>query len=120
MRSTPAASRVSLKQNFLSSKVCTGSTPKKGRSPACYDAVRAFTEQHPDASRLAAIAKTYASDVAMSVASAGVQVHGGAGYVRDFPVEMLMRDAKINQIYEGTNQILRMVIARTYFGELAR
>jgi alkylation response protein AidB-like acyl-CoA dehydrogenase len=49
-----------------------------------------------------------------------VQVHGGAGYVSDFPVEMLMRDAKINQIYEGTNQILRMVIARTYFGELAR
>jgi alkylation response protein AidB-like acyl-CoA dehydrogenase len=85
-----------------------------------YDAVRAFTQQHPDASRLAAIAKTYASDVAMNVASAGVQVHGGAGYVRDFPVEMLMRDAKINQIYEGTNQILRMVIARTYFGDLAR
>lgn len=85
-----------------------------------YDAVRAFTEQRPDASRLAAIAKTYASDVAMNVTSAGVQVHGGAGYVRDFPVEMLMRDAKINQIYEGTNQILRMVIARSYFGELAR
>jgi alkylation response protein AidB-like acyl-CoA dehydrogenase len=85
-----------------------------------YDAVRAFTQKHPDASRLAAIAKTYASDVAMTVASAGVQVHGGAGYVRDFPVEMLLRDAKINQIYEGTNQILRMLIARSYFGELAR
>jgi hypothetical protein len=85
-----------------------------------YDAVRAFTQRQPDASRLAAIAKTYASDVAMTVASAGVQVHGGAGYVRDFPVEMLMRDAKINQIYEGTNQILRMLIARSYFGELAR
>ena len=85
-----------------------------------YDAVRAFTQQDPDASRLAAIAKTYASDVAMDVTSSGVQVHGGAGYVADFPVEMLMRDAKINQIYEGTNQILRMVIARTYFGELAR
>jgi alkylation response protein AidB-like acyl-CoA dehydrogenase len=85
-----------------------------------YDAVRAITQKHPDASRLAAIAKTYASDVAMSVTSAAVQVHGGAGYVSDFPVEMLMRDAKINQIYEGTNQILRMVIARTYFGELAR
>ena len=79
-----------------------------------------FTQQDPDASRLAAIAKTYASDVAMDVTSSGVQVHGGAGYVADFPVEMLMRDAKINQIYEGTNQILRMVIARTYFGELAR
>jgi alkylation response protein AidB-like acyl-CoA dehydrogenase len=85
-----------------------------------YDAVRAITQRHPDASRLAAIAKTYASDVAMSVTSAAVQVHGGAGYVRDFPVEMLMRDAKINQIYEGTNQILRMLIARSYFGELAR
>jgi alkylation response protein AidB-like acyl-CoA dehydrogenase len=85
-----------------------------------YDAVRAFTQQDRDASRLAAIAKTYASDVAMNVTSSGVQVHGGAGYVNDFPVEMLMRDAKINQIYEGTNQILRMVIARTYFGELAR
>jgi alkylation response protein AidB-like acyl-CoA dehydrogenase len=85
-----------------------------------YDAVRAFTQRDPDASRLAAIAKTYASDVAMNVTSSGVQVHGGAGYVSDFPVEMLMRDAKINQIYEGTNQILRMVIARTYFGELAR
>jgi alkylation response protein AidB-like acyl-CoA dehydrogenase len=85
-----------------------------------YDAVRALTQQNAEASRLAAIAKTYASDVAMSVASAGVQVHGGAGYVRDFPVEMLLRDAKINQIYEGTNQILRMLIARSYFGELAR
>jgi alkylation response protein AidB-like acyl-CoA dehydrogenase len=85
-----------------------------------YDAVRASTQQHPDASRLAAIAKTYASDVAMNVASSGVQVHGGAGYVRDFPVEMLLRDAKINQIYEGTNQILRMLIARSYFGEVAR
>jgi alkylation response protein AidB-like acyl-CoA dehydrogenase len=85
-----------------------------------YDAVHAITQKHPDASRLAAIAKTYASDVAMSVTSAAVQVHGGAGYVSDFPVEMLMRDAKINQIYEGTNQILRMVIARSYFGELAR
>jgi acyl-CoA dehydrogenase len=85
-----------------------------------YDAMRCSARGEPDASRLAAIAKTYASDVAMSVTSASVQVHGGAGYVRDFPVEMLMRDAKIGQIYEGTNQILRMVIARTYFGELAR
>jgi alkylation response protein AidB-like acyl-CoA dehydrogenase len=85
-----------------------------------YDAVHAFSKKDPDASRLAAIAKTFSSDVAMDVTSSGVQVHGGAGYVADFPVEMLMRDAKINQIYEGTNQILRMLIARTYFGDLAR
>ncbi|OLT09047.1 acyl-CoA dehydrogenase [Pseudonocardia sp. CNS-139] len=85
-----------------------------------YDAMNAFVAGDPEASRLAAVAKTYASDVAMKVASDAVQVHGGAGYVTDFPVEMFLRDAKIGQIYEGTNQILRMVIARTYFGDLAR
>jgi alkylation response protein AidB-like acyl-CoA dehydrogenase len=85
-----------------------------------YDAMRAFVDGDPEAGRLAAIVKTYASDTAMRVASDAVQVHGGSGYVRDFPVEMFLRDAKIGQIYEGTNQILRMVIARTYFGDLAR
>ena len=53
-----------------------------------------------------------ASDAAMSVATDAVQLFGGAGYTRDFPVERMMRDAKITQIYEGTNQINRMVIAR--------
>lgn len=85
-----------------------------------YDATAAFVDGDAESSRLAAIAKTYASDTAMKVASDAVQVHGGAGYVRDFPVEMFLRDAKIGQIYEGTNQILRMVIARSYFGNLAR
>ncbi|ABH00830.1 acyl-CoA dehydrogenase (plasmid) [Rhodococcus jostii RHA1] len=85
-----------------------------------YDAANAFVNKHPDSSRLAAMAKTYSSDVSMEVTTNAVQVHGGSGYVRDFPVEMFMRDAKIGQIYEGTNQILRMLIARSYFGELAR
>ncbi|MDV6271734.1 acyl-CoA dehydrogenase family protein [Rhodococcus globerulus] len=85
-----------------------------------YDAMHALVAGHPDASRLAAIAKTLASDASMEVASNAVQVHGGAGYVSDFPVEMLLRDAKIGQIYEGTNQILRMLIARSYFGDVAR
>jgi alkylation response protein AidB-like acyl-CoA dehydrogenase len=85
-----------------------------------YDAAQAFVDKHPDSSRLAAIAKTYASDMSMSVTSDAVQIHGGSGYVRDFPVEMFMRDAKIGQIYEGTNQVLRMLIARSYFGDLAR
>jgi alkylation response protein AidB-like acyl-CoA dehydrogenase len=85
-----------------------------------YDAISAFVDKASDASRLAAIAKIYASDMAMRVASDGIQVHGGAGYVTDFPAEMFLRDAKIGQIYEGTNQILRMVIARTFFGDAAR
>ncbi len=66
----------------------------------------------PEAGFRAAAAKTYASDVAMSVTTDAVQLFGGAGYTRDFPVERMMRDAKITQIYEGTNQILRMVMAR--------
>nr|WP_091514982.1 acyl-CoA dehydrogenase family protein [Amycolatopsis sacchari] len=61
---------------------------------------------------LASAAKTYASDIAMEVTTDAVQLFGGAGYTRDFPVERMMRDAKITQIYEGTNQIQRMVMAR--------
>lgn len=59
-----------------------------------------------------AMAKCFASDTAMRVATDAVQVFGGYGYMKDYPVEKLMRDAKILQIYEGTNQIQRMVIAR--------
>lgn len=68
-----------------------------------------------DFSNLAAMssmAKCYASDVAMEVTTDAVQVFGGWGYIKEYPVERMMRDAKINQIFEGTNQIQRMVVAR--------
>jgi alkylation response protein AidB-like acyl-CoA dehydrogenase len=58
------------------------------------------------------MAKAFASDVAMDVTTNAVQLLGGNGYTSDFPVERMMRDAKITQIYEGTNQIQRVVIAR--------
>ncbi|HSG95214.1 MAG TPA: acyl-CoA dehydrogenase family protein, partial [Afifellaceae bacterium] len=58
-----------------------------------------------------AMAKMYASDVAMRVTTEAVQVFGGYGFTRDFPVERMMRDAKITQIYEGTNEVQRIVIA---------
>jgi alkylation response protein AidB-like acyl-CoA dehydrogenase len=61
---------------------------------------------------MASAAKSYASDIAMQVTTDAVQLFGGAGYTRDFPVERMMRDAKITQIYEGTNQIQRLVMAR--------
>lgn len=60
----------------------------------------------------AAMAKLYASEVAMWVTTEAVQIHGGYGYVREFHVERMMRDAKITQIYEGTSEIQRLVIAR--------
>jgi alkylation response protein AidB-like acyl-CoA dehydrogenase len=65
-----------------------------------------------DLTYASAVAKVAASDAAMSITTDAVQLFGGAGYTRDFPVERMMRDAKITQIYEGTNQINRMVIAR--------
>ncbi|WP_369132740.1 acyl-CoA dehydrogenase family protein [Modestobacter sp. I12A-02662] len=67
----------------------------------------------PDLTMLSASAKAFASDVAMQVTTDAVQLFGGAGYTQDFPVERMMRDAKITQIYEGTNQVQRMVIARS-------
>jgi alkylation response protein AidB-like acyl-CoA dehydrogenase len=68
--------------------------------------------------RQASIAKLVATDMAMRVTTDAVQVLGGAGYTRDFPVERYMREAKVPQIFEGTNQIQRMVIARALRGTL--
>src|SRR5690606_24590721 len=60
----------------------------------------------------AAIAKAYASDMAFDAAQEAINVFGGYGYMNEYPVEKLMRDVKLNQIYEGTNEIQRLVIAR--------
>lgn len=62
--------------------------------------------------RIASMAKLFASEVAMNASIEAVQIHGGYGYVKDYHVERLMRDAKITQIYEGTSEIQRLVIAR--------
>jgi alkylation response protein AidB-like acyl-CoA dehydrogenase len=83
-----------------------------------YRAAKAIDEEDPDVSYWAAIAKCYASDIAMAVTTDCVQALGGYGYIREYPVERFMRDAKITQIYEGTNQIQRMVVARHIFGRL--
>ena len=70
-------------------------------------------------SKDAAMAKCFASDVAMKVTTNAVQILGGYGYMREYPVEKMMRDAKITQIYEGTNQIQRNVIAHNLIKERA-
>jgi alkylation response protein AidB-like acyl-CoA dehydrogenase len=67
----------------------------------------------PDIGKYSAMAKLFCSDVAMRVTVEAVQVLGGYGYVKEYPVERMMRDAKITQIYEGTNEVQRLVIART-------
>ena len=77
-----------------------------------YRAAAASERNDPDLTFLGAASKCFASDVAMQVTTDAVQLLGGYGYTRDYPVERMMRDAKITQIYEGTNQIQRMVMAR--------
>jgi acyl-CoA dehydrogenase len=61
---------------------------------------------------VSSMAKLYGADMAMKVATDAVQIFGGYGYTKEYPVEKLMRDAKLLQIYEGTSQIQRMVIAK--------
>jgi alkylation response protein AidB-like acyl-CoA dehydrogenase len=78
-----------------------------------YQAAAKVDRGDPDLGKYSAMAKLFCSDVAMKVTVEAVQVLGGYGYVKEYPVERMLRDAKITQIYEGTNEIQRVVIART-------
>ena len=82
-----------------------------------YRCGRAIDEDAEGLTKLSAMTKVFCSDVAMAVTSDAVQVLGGYGYMQEYPVERMMRDAKITQIYEGTNQIQRLVIAREMLKE---
>jgi len=77
-----------------------------------YTAASAIDEKAVNLSYISAISKTFASDMAVQVALNGIQILGGYGYMKDRPLERMLRDAKITQIYEGTNQIQRVVISR--------
>jgi butyryl-CoA dehydrogenase len=82
-----------------------------------YAAASAVDEGDPHVTKLAAECKYFATEVAMEVTTKAVQIFGGYGYMRDYPIEKYMRDAKITQIYEGANQIQKMVIARNLIKE---
>ncbi len=74
-------------------------------------------DQGKNFDKASAMAKLYASQVAMDTTVEAIQVHGGYGYVKEYHVERLMRDAKITQIYEGTSEIQRIVISRAVLTE---
>ncbi len=82
-----------------------------------YSAARMVDSGAKNIAKISAMSKMYASDVAMQVTTDAVQIFGGYGYMKEYPVEKLMRDAKITQIYEGTNQIQRSVIASALIKE---
>jgi len=85
-----------------------------------YQAARTIDAGAKNVSKISAMAKVFASDVAMKVTTDAVQVFGGYGYMKEYPVEKMMRDAKITQIYEGTNQIQREVIGLQLIREALR
>lgn len=81
-------------------------------------AIAMYEQDDPEAKLQASIAKVLCSDAAMSVTTDAVQLHGGYGYLEDYPVERMMRDAKVTQIWEGTNQIQRLMIAKEVYDNL--
>jgi alkylation response protein AidB-like acyl-CoA dehydrogenase len=78
-----------------------------------YKACAKVDRNEPDMGKYSAMAKLFCSDAAMSITVEAIQVLGGYGYVKEYPVERFLRDAKITQIYEGTNEIQRLVISRS-------
>ena len=84
-----------------------------------YATARLVDSGATNVAKASAMCKLFASDVAMKVTTDAVQIFGGYGYIKDYPIEKYMRDAKITQIYEGTNQIQRLVIARHVIKEAA-
>ncbi len=83
-----------------------------------YRAATAVGKGEREGGKLSAMAKYFASDMAMKVTTDAVQVLGGYGYTKEYPLERMMRDAKATQIFEGTNQIQRIVVARSLLGEV--
>jgi len=78
-------------------------------------AAHALDQKHPKASQYCAMAKRFATDAGFEVANQALQLHGGYGYLKDFPLERIVRDLRVHQILEGTNEIMRVIIARELF-----
>jgi alkylation response protein AidB-like acyl-CoA dehydrogenase len=80
-------------------------------------AAQALDDGDPATTQLCAMAKRFATDVGFEVCNQALQIHGGYGYLRDFPIERFLRDARVHQILEGTNEIMRVIIARRLLAE---
>jgi alkylation response protein AidB-like acyl-CoA dehydrogenase len=78
-------------------------------------AAHALDTKHPNATRYCAMAKRLATDTGFEVANQALQLHGGYGYLKDYPLERIVRDLRVHQILEGTNEIMRVIIARELF-----
>ncbi len=106
-------------QQMVQQMLADAATKIEAARALVWTAARATDAGEENISKLSAMAKVFATDVAMEVTTDAVQIFGGYGFMKDYPVEKYMRDAKITQIYEGTNQIQRLVIARNCIKEAA-
>ncbi len=79
-------------------------------------AARRYDDDHPDKTLYCAMAKRFATDVGFQVCNEALQLHGGYGYIRDYPIERHLRDVRVHQILEGSNEIMRVIIARRLLG----
>jgi len=79
-------------------------------------AARALDDGDPDATLHCAMAKRFATDAGFHIANEALQLHGGYGYLKDYPIERYLRDLRVHQILEGTNEIMRVIIARRLLG----
>jgi alkylation response protein AidB-like acyl-CoA dehydrogenase len=77
----------------------------------------AVDRKEPDATRLSAQAKRLATDIGFDVVNGCLQIHGGYGYLRDHPIERVLRDVRVHQILEGTNEIMRLIVSRDLLGQ---
>jgi alkylation response protein AidB-like acyl-CoA dehydrogenase len=78
-------------------------------------AAKAVTDREPGATQLAAMAKRLATDTGFQVVDGCLQLHGGYGYLRDFPIERVLRDLRVHRILEGTNEVMRLIVSRGIF-----
>jgi alkylation response protein AidB-like acyl-CoA dehydrogenase len=77
-----------------------------------YEAARRLDAKDPEATKFCAMAKRYVTDAGFRVANEALQIHGGYGYLKDYEVERIVRDLRVNQILEGTNEIMRVIVSR--------
>ena len=99
-------------QQALQFKIADMATELEAARLMVRRAAHALDNRHPEATKLCAMAKRFATDVGFQVANDALQLHGGYGYLQDYPLERIVRDLRVHQILEGTNEIMRVIIAR--------
>jgi alkylation response protein AidB-like acyl-CoA dehydrogenase len=100
----------------LSFRVADYATEIEAARLMLHRAALAVTNGEPDATRRAAMAKRLATDTGFELVNGCLQLHGGYGYLRDHPIERVLRDVRVHQILEGTNEVMRLIVSRQLLG----